>query len=131
MAGTTELGNGNVRNTVESFADKTGLDRKALEDQLNALQEQVAALRQSLSEKGKEVAAQVSDTAKVASERTSSTIRDYPLAAVLGAAAIGAALALLSREAFTPSPRRVSSYIPEDLISDLGHRHASLKSRVM
>lgn len=130
MAGTTELGNGGVRHAVETLSDKTGLDRKALEEQLNALQEQVASLRQSLSEKGKQVAAQVSDTAKAASENTSSTIRDYPLAAVLGAAAIGAALALLSREAFTPS-RRAASYLPDDLISELGNRLASLKSRVM
>ncbi len=131
MAGTTELGNGSVRNAVNTFSEKTGLDRKALEEQLNALQEQVATLRQSLSDKGQEVAAKVTDTAKVANERTSSAIRDYPLAAVLGAAAIGAALALLSREAFTPSSRRASSYIPEDLISDLSHRLSALKSRVM
>ena len=37
MAGTTELGNGNVRNTVESFADKTGLERTHLYRKLKQL----------------------------------------------------------------------------------------------
>ena len=120
--------NGNARNMAGGLQDKTGLDRASLEEQVKALQEQVEDLKKSLSAKGMEIASKVSDKAREATERTNSTIREYPMTAVLSAAAIGAAVAMLCRHSFTDYRR--TSY-PEDLLSELGHRLSSLKSRMM
>lgn len=119
---------GAVRSAIDTVKEKTGVERAALEEQVKALQEQVEELKKSLSAKGQEIASKVTDKAKEATEITSSTIREYPVTAVLGAAAIGAVVAMLFRQGYD---QRRSSYHPEDLLSDLGHRLSSLKSRVM
>ena len=119
---------GAARSAIDTIKDKTGMDRAALEDQVKALQEQVEELKKSLTAMGQEIASTVTDKAREATERTSSTIREYPMTAVLSAAAIGAVVAMLCRQGYD---QRRSSYYPEDLLSELGHRLSSLKSRVM
>ena len=119
---------GAVRSAIDTVKDKTGMDRAALEEQVKALQEQVEELKKSLSAKGQEIASKVTDKAKEATEITSSTIREYPMTAVLGAAAVGAVVAMFCSQSYS---QRRSSYYPEDLLSELGSRLSSLKSRMM